>query len=286
MKQVQLTEKISRKESDKMKLIAIDLDGTLLNNAGELSVKTIETIGKVQEAGHKVVIATGRHLYGALPIAAKLALQDGLICFNGALVYNLQKFTADYALTYTKDDIINLVSLIKTWGYDYYATTANRFIIESEYVALINELTEKGIPLKEVANLLEFNQPILKTTVAADKEKMDQIERYVPNTVPGLHVVRSSEESIDVMSSQASKGKAVQLIANRFQIKQEDIITFGNYDNDISMLKFAGVGVAMDNAPDHVKKHADIITYSNEADGVANYLTENVLRRPMIRSFA
>lgn len=275
-----------RKESEKMKLIAIDLDGTLLNNEGRLSERTIDVITKVREEGHKVIVATGRHLHGALPIASQLALTDALVCFNGALVYNLKNYTSDFALSYEKEDITNLVSLVKTWEYEYFTSTEDKFIIESNYERLLNQFISKGIPTNEVEDMLQLNTPILKTTIIGDMTQMDNIERYVPNTVPSLNVVRSGEGSIDIMSNEASKGRAVEWLANRFQISPADIITFGNYDNDISMLEYAGTGVAMDNAPAHVKKHADIITYSNEQDGVAQFLEENVLRKMLFRSYA
>ena len=89
--------------------------------------------------------------------------------------------------------------------------------------------------------------------------------------------MRSGEQSIDVMNRKASKGAALQWLANHYQVKRADTISFGNYFNDLSMLDFAGTGVAVANAPYQVQQKADLVTDSNEKDGVANFLEKHLL---------
>lgn len=259
------------------KLIAIDLDGTLLNDEGRVSKVTAEVITEVRKAGHKVVIATGRHTASALPIAKQLGLTDSMVSFNGALVTNLENRQEELAYSYIQNDVTKLTELVKEWGYGYITSTKNRNYIEPQFKFLRNFYAGRGAQVEEVVSNKEIGLPILKTSIVGDEEKLDEIEPFVQQTIPHLSVVRSGEQSIDVMNRKASKGAALQWIANHYQIKQEDTISIGNYYNDLSMLTFAGTGVAVANAPYQVQQKADVVTDSNEKNGVAYFLQEHVL---------
>jgi Cof subfamily protein (haloacid dehalogenase superfamily) len=267
-----------------MKLIAIDLDGTLLNNEGHVSEVTAEIITEVRNMGHKVVIATGRHTNSALPIAEQLGLTDAIVCFNGALVMNLTNRQVEISHSYIQNDINILTKLIRMWGYSFITSTQHGYQIESQYGHLIDQFKENGAQLELVNSFREIADPVLKTMIVGEEQELDEIERFIQPTVPHLQVVRSSEESIDVMNSKASKGAALEWLANHYQVKREDTISIGNYYNDVSMLTYAGIGVAVDNAPDPVKQQADIIACSNEENGVARFLEEHLLRKVYARA--
>ena len=267
-----------------MKLIAIDLDGTLLNNEGRVSGVTAEIITEVRNMGHKVVIATGRHTNSALPIAEQLGLTDAIVCFNGALVMDLANNQVELSHSYVENDINILSKLIRMWGYSYIVATQQGYQIESQYAHLIDHFKGVDAQVEVINSFRDIKTPILKTMIVGEAQDLDKIERFIQPTVPHLQVVRSSEESIDVMDREASKGAALQWIADYYQVKREDTISIGNYYNDISMLKYAGTGIAVDNAPDLVKQHADIITYSNEENGVARFLEEHLLRKVYARA--
>lgn len=262
-----------------MKLIAIDLDGTLLNNEGRVSKETAEVITEVRQMGHKVVIATGRHTHSALPIANQLELTDGIVCFNGALVMNLTNNQIALSHSYVQNDIDIFTKLMRMWGLTYITSTQHGYQIESKYEHLIDQFKGIGPQMEIVNSFREIEDPILKTMIAGEERALDEIERFIQPTVPHLQVVRSSEESIDIMNAAACKGAALQWLADYYQVKREDTISIGNYYNDINMLKYAGIGVAVDNAPVQVKQQADITTFSNEENGVAHFLAEHLLRK-------
>lgn len=267
-----------------MKLIAIDLDGTLLNNEGRVSDLTAEVITEVRNMGHKVVIATGRHTNSALPIAEQLGLTDAIVCFNGGLVMNLANDQVELSHSYVQNDINILTKLIRMWGYSFITSTQHSYQIESQYGHLVDHFKEIGAQLEVVNSFKDIEEPILKTMIVGEERELDEIERFIQPTVPHLQVVRSGEESIDVMNRKASKGAALQWLADYYQVKKEDTISIGNYYNDISMLTYAGTGVAVDNAPDQVKQQADIVTHSNEEYGVARFLEEHLLRKVYARA--
>ncbi|MFK4998616.1 HAD-IIB family hydrolase [Bacillus sp. N9] len=120
---------------------------------------------------------------------------------------------------------------------------------------------------------------MFKLSVIGTEDELDRVENLIQPAVSRLHVIRSGEGAIDIVSPQASKGAALKWLADYYQVEREDTIAFGNYYNDISMLEYAGTGIAMQNAPDDVKRSADIVSYSNEEHGVAKYLEQHVLRK-------
>lgn len=262
-----------------MKLIAIDLDGTLLNDQGRVSLYTKEVIKQVQQAGHKVVIATGRHVQSALPIAEQLHLTDALVCFNGALVLNLQNRKPEVAHTYWHHDIYHIAKLVSDWGYSYYTATKERYYVEAKYQHIIDDFQAKGIALRKISHIEDVMDPIFKMTIVGSEREVNQVERFIYPTVKSLQVIRSGETAIDIVSPLATKGAAIAWLAERYGIEQKNVMAFGNYNNDISMLKYAGIGVAVENAPGQVIEHADHVCLSNEDDGVAHYLEEYVLAK-------
>lgn len=274
------TNQTNRKDVDpSMKLITIDLDGTLLNNEGRVSPYTAEVISEVRRAGHKIVIATGRHAATALPIAEELGLTDAIICFNGALVMNLENKEIKKAHAYMNHDVYHFTRLAKDWGYSYFTATQHRYHVEDRYGHLITDFVKNGIDVDEVQNIDEVKDPIFKMTVVGLVRELDQVERFIHPTVSGLQVIRSAETAIDVVSPEASKGNALAWLTHDYHVDWKDTIAFGNYDNDVSMLRFARTGIAMENAPDHVKEQADMVCHSNEEDGVARFLEANILQK-------
>lgn len=266
------------------KLIAIDLDGTLLNNKGHVSDVTKEIISEVRGMGHKVVIATGRHTNSALPIAEQLGLDDAIICFNGALVMNVANKQIMASHSYVQNDLDILVKLIRMWGYHIIFATQYGYHIEMQNSHLIDRFEYISTQVRVINSFRDIKEPILKTMIVGEERELDEIEKFIQPAVPHLQVVRSGEESIDVMNVAASKGAALQSLADYYQVEREDTVSIGNYYNDLSMLTYAGIGVAVDNAPDQVKAHADVIAYSNEDNGVARFLEEHLLLKVPVTS--
>lgn len=261
----------------KNKLIAIDLDGTLLNNQGAVSKRSVEVIKEVCNEGHKVVLATGRHKKDTFPIANELALRDAVVCYNGGLITNIVSEKKSISYSYRASDIFDLARLLTKCGFEYLVATQDHYYVESQG-RLVRQLARKGIESERMNDIRQIESPIFKTSIVGEMKRLDHIERYVRYLVPNLQVVRSGEEALDVVSRQASKGSALRWLANFYGTDRKDTIAIGNYYNDLSMLKFSGLGVAMGNAPDYVKCVADEVTNSNEEDGVAQFLEKMFLR--------
>lgn len=134
------------------------------------------------------------------------------------------------------------------------------------------------VPIQLIENIAEIDEPIFKTSILGTEKELEKVERNIEAVIPELRVVRSGEDSLDVIHPKASKGSSLAWLAEYYDISQQDTIAFGNYYNDVDMLSFARVGVAMKNAPLPIKQSADYVTKRNEEDGVAFVLDQLFLQ--------
>ncbi|MFA9560010.1 Cof-type HAD-IIB family hydrolase [Evansella sp. AB-rgal1] len=261
-----------------MYLIGIDLDGTLLNDQGKLSSFTKITLGKVVEQGNKVVIATGRHPLVTTPILEELGLTNTYVSFNGAYI-KLPSETLKF--TYSWNRVSELSKVLKQRECLHVFGTESAYYVDNVYAKINGGKRRIKVPIKLVADVTEVKEPIFKTSILGKQEDMDFVEDWVAPYVAdaGLVMFRSSEDSIDIVDDNVSKGKALALLAENFQVDHSQTMAFGNYLNDESMIAYANLGVAMENAPAKLKFSANYVTKSNEEDGVAIVLENNLLKQ-------
>ena len=134
-----------------------------------------------------------------------------------------------------------------------------------------------GIEPLWVPDLADVNHRLVKMTIFGSSAEMDQAERDWPTLHCPLSIIRSGERFIDIMHPQASKGNALRKLAEEMGVDRTQVMAVGNYYNDLGMLEFAGLGVAMANAPEDLKRKADAVTLNNNEDGVAHALHRYVL---------
>ncbi|WP_157796444.1 Cof-type HAD-IIB family hydrolase [Bacillus sp. FJAT-45037] len=261
-----------------MKLIAIDLDGTLLNNEGRVSAYTQDVLNEVADHGHKIAVVTGRHFQITDKIASLFPRSEFMVCFNGAGVAEPKTRELKQLHTYDITDVAHVIETLKEWGLAYVVETEDRFIVESIYDDIMSVFRAHNVTFDEMKNIREVEKAIVKLSIRGTERELDRLTPLIAQLVPELYVIRSGEQSVDVINRAASKGKAVQWLGEHYGIPREQTIAFGNFDNDMTMLEFASIGVAMANAPIRVKKIADVITASNEEDGVASFLDEYILK--------
>lgn len=283
-----------------VKLIAIDMDGTLLTPEHSITPRTILAINKALEQDIQVVIATGRAFYEAHAIVSEYDLNIPYICLNGAQIRNEQhEVMENYPMNY--DLISEVADVFKSEDVFYqvytdkaiYTTSIERdidiFIELAEQsgggsdVEKIRRLMRERLAktsLKEVSNYREIyeqeDEQVLKFLAAsANKPKLVRTKNYL-NEIDQLAVSASSYGNIEVTRKGAQKGVALEKMAADLDVDLKDTMAIGDNLNDISMLKRVGTAVAMGNATTEVKAIADIVTGTNIEDGVAVAI-ENVL---------
>jgi len=254
-----------------IKLIVTDLDGTFLRENKTVSDYTKSVFAHCREAGIKIAYATGRG--GGAERVAPPGLFDGKIIMNGAIarigdeiVYSrlIPYEIARPLLVACHERGIDITSEITGMHY-------SNFVVSSFW---------PGISHFQMVDLAQHEIDAEKIyTLNPSPENKRFIKQSLPD---GLHLVMSSDglgDFLQIMHKDATKSKAVMALAKIWEITETEIATFGNDFNDIDMLEYAGTSVAVANAFDEVKAAANHICDTNDNDGVAKWIDENVLRK-------
>ena len=287
------------------KLITVDLDGTLLNKYGEVSEYTKNIIKKVTDQGILVVLASGRISESVLTIAKEIGANKYFISGNGSVLYDMQKKEIIYEKYLSKEKVLELIELCEKNSIYYNIYTESSVIAKSlNYnVAFYNyENTKKSSDKKTEINIVDdvYNyiktlntNKFLKMTIC-DENKIvfSSILRKVKD-IPDIDVLEVSHMSkkkikmgtkevsvgyyyTEVSSKNVDKWYAIEEIMKKENIAKEEVISFGDNNNDILMIKNAGLGIAMGHSNEQVKKVAKFVTQTNDEDGVAKAL-ENII---------
>ena len=263
------------------KLVAIDMDGTLLNKSKAVSSKTLNALTEARKKGVHIVLSTGRILKSAERYWNELELSSPIIACNGAVISDengnviyknpiggeLAKNVVEIAVKnnvyfhfYNENTLFSNIYVKEV--IDYYAD--RDWSINYEIFDNIDGLVKNNINIYKFLMLdNDFNK---LRGLHNDLEKLNKI---------GL--TKSGENNLEVMNTNVSKGMALDYLCEKLNTPRERVIAIGDNENDISMLQFAGLGVAMGNASDYVKSKADYVTLTNDEDGVANIIEKFIL---------
>ena len=259
----------------KIKLIAIDIDGTLLNEENLLAQETIDAVKEARQQGIKVVLCSGRPLTGVKPYLKKLGISgenEYAITIKGAQAQDadshiIEKFSLDY------DDYLALEKLshelntnfqVETKDYIY---ATNRDL--SPYTVAESYLVNMPIRVREPQEVTK-DVEIVKAMLIADPDIIDNAIKNIPDSLlDHLSMVRSEPVFIELMNQKASKGQALSKLASNLNLTAENVMAIGDQGNDLTMVSYAGTGVAMGNGVDELKAVADKVTKTNKENGVA-----------------
>lgn len=269
----------------KYKLLALDIDGTILNSAGELSPRTRRAIVRAKERGIAVVLATGRRLTTTLPWAQALGLVEPLIVHNGAVVHDqvsgqtLHKRVIELKTAQTIVDRLAAASL----NYVVYTgeSAGERVIAPEgtwrepenllgrylgEQAEFIPELKLTAAPIR-ISIIDHYNKvdPFYDELLAVLKDEV---------TAMLFGAERDTWRGIEIIPSCCNKGTGLAYLAERLSLTASETIAIGDNINDLEMLCWAGLGVAMENGSKVLKAQADRIAPSNDHDGVAEIIEE------------
>ncbi|MGX7263541.1 Cof-type HAD-IIB family hydrolase [Enterococcus crotali] len=267
-----------------IKLVAIDLDGTLLNSKKEISTRNKEALAQAKAAGVKIVLCTGRPLAAIEIYLEELNLRDNgdySITFNGGLVQKndtgeiiekaLMPLEAVHEL-YELATSLNVPLDILSDGLVMQLPASKEHI--SIYSQLNNLLTFESYELAQLTTDQIYN----KAVVAIDEIYLDeQIKKIPASFYERYEVIKTRSNLLEFMPKGITKAYGISLLARDLGIKQEEIMTIGDEENDLPMIEYAGLGVAMENAVAKVKEMADVITDTNDNDGVAQAVEKFVL---------
>lgn len=271
------------------KLIAFDLDGTFLDNEKNIPPRNMTAMLGASLRGLHIVPATGR-IYAGIPQALKSApFARYFVTVNGAYVYDAAEDKAVYRAEIPPEDALRFYEYMDTLPvlYDCYQDNfgfmteamlerAAEFMPDKGILRLIRSLRE-GVPeLKKM--IREKGEPLQKLQVYfKDTRERDRQLEILPSMFPGLLFSSSVSNNIEVNSGAAGKANGLAALCRCLGITMEDVAAFGDSTNDTDMLRAAGLGAAMGNALDPVKRAADLITADNTNAGVADVIEKYVL---------
>jgi len=263
-----------------IKLIALDLDGTLLNMEKKVPQGNYQALKECEKAGILIVPATGRGVGGIPPMIRELPGANYAITTNGAVVADLKNNKAIKTCGLSNEMIQRILNIAKKYHSATDPFIDGRAITEP---ASIDHMDEFGLS-PEMQKLIRDTREVVPSvmeyvkTTGAEAEKVnifmaDLEEREVLRkelmAIPELSISSSMYNNLEVNAKGADKGSALLWLADYLGIDREETMSFGDGENDIPMIQAAGIGVAMENALDTVKAAADMITLKNDEDGVA-----------------
>lgn len=283
------------------KLVAIDLDGTLLNSYGIVTEYTKQTIKKCIQKGIEIVLASGRPNDSIEAIAKEIGATNYFISGNGALIYDMQKQESIYEKYMTKEKVLEIIKICEENSISYNVYT-NKTILATSLKHNVLYYHKENLKKEEnkkthiniVENMYEYvkqlnEERFLKITVCDENNsifnsiirKLRQIEGIEVLDVSHMSrkMIRQGTEEIpieyyytEVSLAEVDKWNAIEFLQEKLGIKKEEIIAIGDNMNDKKMIEEAGLGIVMKGSTPIVSKVADYITEENNEDGVAKAL--------------
>ncbi len=253
-----------------IRMVAVDLDGTLLNDSKQVSQQTIDALSCASKNGVKVIIASARPPRSVRHIYKQLSLDTWQINYNGALIWDEPAKRVIFHRPMSCELVRNLIDTARA---RFPSVLISCEILDRWYTDRFDQTytTETGRLFKPdvIAPLADFcNQPITKLLLLGEKGLIDQLETLLAPATDKVTIVRTDPELLQIMEKFVSKSAALQIVAEHYQVALENVMAIGDAPNDVGILKIAGIGVAMDNAHPLVKDAADWVAPSNNDHGV------------------
>lgn len=286
---------------NKVKLLALDIDGTILDSYGNIPEKNLNAIREAEEAGVFVTLATGRRFRDALPVAKELGLNKTVITHNGALLKCSQTFDIIDASTITSETALDSIRIAKEHGGDALLSTDPY----GKGVLLFDKLSDTNLPLQsyirwskmlhgaEAEESLKFvnslpdvlhHHTVIHISFSGECSAMSELKTVLAaelgEDITLLETVYTARNFtlLDVLPGNSSKGSGVETLASKLGVSQQEVMAIGDNFNDIEMLDFAGVPVVMGNheafLPIKPEYHT---THKNDEYGVASAIERFIL---------
>ena len=280
------------------KLVAVDLDGTMLDSYGQVTENTKAVIQKTIEKGTDIIIASGRPIDSIKTIAKEIGSNKYFIAGNGALIYDIQKNEVLYEKYMKKEKVLEIIKICEENSIAYNVYTDKTILATSlKYNVLyyhkenLKKQEEKRTHINIVENMYEYIQKMkeekfLKITICDDSktvfqsiirklEKIKDIEILDVSHMSRKVIEQGTEEIpieyyyTEISSKDVDKWCAIEFLIEKLNIEKEDVIAIGDNVNDKKMIEEAGLGIAMGQSMPQLKEIADYVTSSNTEEGVA-----------------
>ena len=267
-----------------IKLIAIDIDGTLINSKHEITPRVHAALTKAKEQGVYVVLCTGRPLPGVQGYLKELNLindRDFVVTYNGSLVQKTGTGESLVRFGMTMDDLKLMDDYHQQYGVHYHAIDEKNIYVTTPDIGKYSYMERDLVGMPIVQQPLDQFDPNATFSKMMFVDEPEILENLIPNLSDSFkenhNIVRSMPVYLEVLHPQASKGHAVAKLAELLGLDASEVMCIGDQGNDKDMIEYAGMGVAMGNAIDEIKALANFITTTCDEDGVAVAVETHVL---------
>lgn len=271
-----------------IQLIALDLDGTLLNSAKQVSPRTLQVLQKAASKGVVIVPSTGRSFDGIPSVIANLPFVQYALTLNGAVVVNIRTKEIVHQCNFNKEEALFLWNYLQKYDALCDCAIDGELYMEQqtflrlpdygqtlERIALMRSTRKEAYSIREM--LLQENTKTAKMNLLFSNLRKRLDAKFELEQLPFVEVSSSLEKNLELNKKGGNKGNGLLALAEYLGIQRDQIMACGDSDNDYSMIKAAGLGIAMDNGLETIKKIADAVTLSNDLDGVAYAIEQWVL---------
>ena len=290
------------------KLMAIDLDGTLLNSYGEVSTDTRKALLEAKNSGTEVVLASGRPISSTESLAVELGVDNYLISGNGSAVFDINKQEIIYDRFLNKDKVLEIAEICEQNSFFYNVYTEDEVIASAlNYNILfyhkenLKKVEEKRTHINVVQNIKEYieesgKEKFLKITLCDESKFIFNSIMRKLKEIKGIDVlevaymsrkkIKAGTDDVDIQyfyteitNENVNKWSAIEFLLDKLNIKREEVIAIGDNMNDQEMIQEAGLGVVMGNSNPHMKEIADEIVADNNSEGVLEAINKFVLNK-------
>ena len=272
-----------------IKLMAVDLDGTLLNDSNDISWNNILSIRKLEKSGCEILICSGRMMQMTEIYLHILEISGWCISCNGALVkdksgniiakYPINNFAVEALIEKLR---VNRIECSLMTENTLYTSQENSFESNSRFIKYY-ELSEafKTIPMKKQNIKLYDNlDKVFKIVILRDGTKgLDEKIYKILNDIPGISFTASGSTYFDVTAKGVNKGSTMRTLSEQIHVSKKSILSFGNYYNDIQMLNNSGISCAMSNSPSEVKEIATFSIGDNNSNSISETIDKLIMKR-------
>lgn len=267
-------------------LVFLDIDGTLLDSRQQVMPQTKQILHRLEQRGIPVILCSARSPGGVETVAKQADLHGPAVCYGGGLILTaersilsdegMRKETAAAFKQYVREhfpDVVVSAYLYDVWLVDDVNHPSVRWEAEvSKCTPLAGNLQAAAETVPHVHKLLAFGT----------QRRLSELRDAAAKAFPDLTLARSSSTYLEIMSKAVSKRKAVERLQEYYHVSREEIVAFGDHFVDLEMLQYAGLGVAMGNAPGPVQKAAAQVTASHDEEGIYIALKHLHFRAPRI----
>lgn len=257
------------------KLVGIDLDGTLLNNNLQVTEYTRDTLLTCVKKGIRIVLASGRAYESMRNYTRDLDFIDEYVSLNGAVITCQKEGKKVYKAFFPKSEYKTILNKVKDINIPLYVYDTDRYYTQKHWYNLeqVNENSRMNAAIIEDFSMIE--EPTKLLFCYNSQEDVD----FLINTInhPDYVFMKTGYNYLELVRKEINKGDALRRIAERYGIKREETVAIGDSENDIEMISYAGLGIAMKTAAPNIKSIADVIADTNDNDGVAKAISKYIL---------